>query len=151
MSKDMPDSQIIETFSRQDRDTIIRLDEKQGSLLATVNRIEAVVTDLKNNTVDRISKLESERVAKVDVEAIRKQAEQLTMSKANHSDIVDLGTRIDTLENYRWWIVGVGVSFILLSGIIISLITYIYFSDLNQIKTELQKHVESTQNGGASK
>ena len=139
----MPEN-LEEKFTRADRDTIIRLDEKQSSLLSTVSRIESAVTDLKNNTVDRIAKLELDRANKTDVETLRKQAEQLSLSKANHSDIVDLGGRIDKLENYRWWVIGVGASFIILSGIIASLITYIYFSDLNQIKLELQQHIEST-------
>jgi hypothetical protein len=130
----MPDKIMPESFTRQDRDTIIRLDTKFDILIGDVR-------ELKDNVVGRVGKLELDRANKTDLEAIRKQAEQLALSKANHTDIVALDCRIEALENWRSWTIGVGVCI----GVVAALIVYIYFSDINTIKTSLEKHIEQSQ------
>jgi len=122
-----------EKFTRQDRDTIIRLDTK-------FDRLSQDIKELKDSVVDRVSKLESDSANKADLAAIKQKADDLVLRKANHEDIVCLDVRVSALEKYRSWLVGVGFGF----GIIIGLVVYIYFSNLNEIKINLEKHISQT-------
>ena len=122
-----------EKFTRQDRDTIIRLDTK-------FDRLSQDIKELKDSVVDRVTKLESESANKADLAAIKQKADDLVLRKANHEDIVCLDVRVSSLEKYRSWLVGVGVGF----GVIIGLVVYIYFSNLNEIKINLEKHISQT-------
>ena len=122
-----------EKFTRQDRDTIIRLDTK-------FDRLSQDIKELKDSVVDRVTKLESESANKADLAAIKQKADDLVLRKANHEDIVCLDVRVSSLEKYRSWLVGVGVGF----GVIIGLVVYIYFSNLNQIRLDLEKHISQT-------
>ena len=126
-----------ESFTRQDRDTIIRLDTKFDILISDVK-------DLKNNLVRRVNSLEETRANKQDLDLIKQKASELELRKVNHTDIVALEVRIESLEGYKNWIIGVGAGVMILGGIVIGLVTYIYFNDLNTIKTELQNHINET-------
>ena len=128
----MPEN-MEEKFTRQDRDTIIRLDTK-------FDRLSQDIKELKDSVVDRVTKLESESANKADLAAIKQKADDLVLRKANHEDIVCLDVRVSSLEKYRSWLVGVGVGF----GVIIGLVVYIYFSNLNQIRLDLEKHISQT-------
>ena len=132
--KKMPDKIMPESFTRQDRDTIIRLDTKFDILIGDVK-------DLKNNLVSRVVSLEETRSTKQDVELIRQKSSDLELRKANHQDIVALNTRVESLENYRSWFVGVGV----MIGVVITLVVYIYFNDINTIKKDLDKHITQSE------
>ncbi len=127
--KKMPDKIMPEAFTRQDRDTIIRLDTKFDILIGDVK-------DLKDNLINRVGSLETTRADKSDLETVK----QRLTSTANHADIVALDARIEVLENYRSWVMG-GMALI---GVVIALVVYIYFSDINTIKNELQHHIEQT-------
>ena len=137
--KKMPDKIMPESFTRQDRDTIIRLDTKFDILISDVK-------DLKNNLVSRVNSLEETRANKQDLDLIKQKASDLELRKVNHTDIVALDERIETLENWKSWIIGGGSILVVVGGIIIGLITYIYFSDLNTIKKDLDKHISQTEN-----
>ena len=110
----MPDTSLEEKFTRGDRDTIIRLDEKVNSILDGMK-------DLKENLIDRVTNLEKD--------------------KADNKCIPDIVARVESLEGSRKYVLGA----FSLATVIVALITYIYFKDINDIKTELTKHVESTQ------
>ena len=135
----MPEN-IPEQFTRQDRDTIIRLDTK-------FDRLSQDIRELKDSVVDRVSKLEADRATKSDLDAIKSKAEQLALRKVNSEDIVLLNTRVDSLEKWKSWMVGTGTAYILLAGIIASLLTYIYFNNLNHIQIDLEKHMVDTKGG----
>ena len=128
----MPEN-MEEKFTRQDRDTIIRLDTK-------FDRLSQDIKELKDSVVDRVSKLESDSANKADLALVKQKADDLLLRKANHEDIVCLDVRVSVLEKYRSWLVGVGVGF----GVIIGLVVYIYFSNLNEIKLDLEKHISQT-------
>jgi hypothetical protein len=129
----MPDKTLIENFTRQDRDTIIRLDTK-------FDRLSQDIKELKDSVVDRISRLEIDRASKKDLDTLKERAEQLALRKVNHEDIVILCSKVETLESWKSWVIGA----FSLAGLVAALATYIYFSDLNHIKLDLEKHITQT-------
>ena len=120
----MPDKILPEAFTRQDRDNIITLGVRQLDMMDEVREIKDSIKDIQNNTISKL--------------------ERLTLEKAAQKDVDFQNTRIDTLENHWSWAVGVGAGVLILMGVVTSLITYIYFTDLNTIKTELQNHINET-------
>jgi uncharacterized protein YdcH (DUF465 family) len=140
----MPES-MEEKFTRMDRDTIIRLDTKFDSLTDKFDKFNDDIKDLKDNVVNRVCSLEETRANKQDLDLIKQKAADLELRKVNHTDIVALDTRIESLEGYRnSWKTATAI-LILVAGVFISLVCYVYFNDINTIKTELQHHIESTQ------
>jgi hypothetical protein len=90
----MPDTQLPETFTRSDRDTIIRLDTK-------FDRLSQDIKELKDSVVDRVSRLEEDSADKADLALVKQKADDLLLRKANHEDIVALDIRVNTLESWK--------------------------------------------------
>jgi hypothetical protein len=97
--------QIEERFTRQDRDTIIRLDVKMDNIITAVE-------ELKDNTICRVKDVED------DVKGVKK--------------------RLGVIENWKTGIIAIGGVF----SIVITLVVYIYFSNLNDIRKDLEEHAK---------
>jgi hypothetical protein len=74
----------------------------------------------------------------VKVDNIKEDIQKL--NDTTLSRICILENRVDRLENYKSWVVGA----FSLAGLLAALITYIYFSDINHIRLDLEKHMELT-------
>lgn len=105
---------LVEQFTRQDRDLIIKLDAKVDNLIETVR-------DIKDNTVSRVTRLETE--------------------KANQKDFAELFYSVDSLEKWQSWSKGLFVA----AGLVAALISYIYLSDISKIKTDIETHISQTE------
>lgn len=105
---------LVEQFTRQDRDLIIKLDAKVDNLIDTVR-------DIKDNTVSRVSRLETE--------------------KANQKDFTELFNRVDLLENWQAWSKGIFA----VMTVVVSLVVYIYLNDLGRLRSDLLNHEAETQ------
>lgn len=119
----MPEN-LEERFTRSDRDTIIRLSEKQDATIKAIDELKQNIKEIKDNTLSRV--------------------ERLAIDKADKKEMDCVISDIENLKRYKSWIIGVGSTAIMLIGIIASLITYIYFSDLNQLKVLLEHHIDQT-------
>lgn len=115
----------------KDHDLIQRMDEKLDALARDFR-------DLKDGTSDRIKKLEETKCS---------ESEMKEIYSTRTPQWKDFSTRIEALENWKGWIIGV----FSIIGIVIGLVVYIYLHDLNNqtdeikdIKLLLNQHITNS-------
>jgi len=137
----MPDNRE-EKYTRADRDLLIKVDTK---LDAVINNVK----ELKDNLVHKVSCLENDKVDKKDLDKVLKEREEkwtridnhleiLAKDKANREEIPTLTGRVNALENWRWWILGM----FSVMGVVIALTTYIYMNDMDRMQVNIDRCLE---------
>ena len=141
----MADENIEERYTRGDREMLIEVKAGLKYLIQTVD-------ELKSNLAARVAKLETDKASELEIKSIYetrgkrwentdRRLDTLEKEKTDTTCYDRLKSRVEKLENWRWWILGIFSAI----GIIISLVVYIYLRDINDLKNSLEKHSEQTE------
>ena len=105
-----------------------------SNLNVKMDNIGLSMKELKDNTIDRIKKLEDTRSPKWD--EFEKDINKLDNCKSEKDWTDNLMKRTEKLENWKSGIAAVFGLF----GVVVALVVFIYLNDKAQFKEELKNH-----------
>jgi len=141
----MTNENIEERYTRGDREMLIEVKAGLKYLIQTVD-------ELKSNLAARVAKLETDKASEAEIRTIYetrgkrwentdRRLDTLEKEKIDNTCYDRLKSRVEKLENWRWWVIGIFSAI----GVIISLVVYIYLKDINDLKSALEKHLNQTE------